>query len=219
MYRESLEGTRYNPLEIIRTKSVFNLPLKLKEPSKIFASSLTDFFHPAIDSYRAEAWDIIRQCPQHTFQILTKRADRIQDHLPNDWNEGYQNVWLGTSIGSPKGRHRLFDLLDVPAKVRFVSFEPLWERVDMNIDIIDLCKLDWAIIGGESGNEKGKYQYRPCKIEWIEELIKDLTPTTRIFIKQLGTYLAKELKLTDRHGGNIDEWPEHLRIRQFPVCD
>jgi protein gp37 len=217
MYRESLNGTRYEPKTVTRTKTVFNLPLKLKEPSKIFTSSLTDFFHEDIDSYREDAWDIIRHCPQHTFQILTKRPERLLDCLPSDWGDGWPNVWLGTSIGNQEAMKRLYFLLQAPAAVRFVSFEPLWDRVDMNIDIGDLCLLDWAIIGGESGNENGKYRYRPCKIEWIEELIKDLTPTTAIFIKQLGTHLAKELKLSDRHGGIIEEWPTHLQIRQFPT--
>lgn len=216
MYRESLNGTRYNPMVVRKTKTVFNLPMKLKVPSKIFTSSLTDFFHEDIDSFRDEAWDIIRKCPQHKFQILTKRPERILEHLPDDWGFGWDNVWLGTSVGSPKGMQRIYDLLQVPTKIRFLSMEPLHERVDMNIDLTDLCKIDWAIIGGESGNENGKYRYRPCKIEWIEELIIDFTPTTAIFVKQLGTHLAKQLKLSDRHGGNINEWPESIRLREFP---
>jgi len=217
MYRESLGGTRYEPKEVTRTKTVFNMPLKLKEPSKIFTSSLTDFFHEDIDDYRNEAWDIIRKCPHHTFQILTKRPERVADSLPADWGEGWPNVWLGTSVGSPGGMVRIHHLLKLPAHIRFVSFEPLWAQVDMNIDIGDLCRLDWAIIGGESGNDNGQYKYRPCKIEWFESLIKDLTPTTRIFVKQLGTYLSKEMGLKDRHGGEIEEWPEHLRIREMPA--
>lgn len=216
MYRDSMDSTRYDPLQVVRTKTVFNLPLTLKSPSKIFTSSLTDFFHPAIDSYRDEAWAIIRKCPQHTFQILTKRPERIMECLPSDWKEGYEKVWLGTSIGSGKALNRIYDLLQVPAKVHFASFEPMWDHIGMNIDVADLCRLDWAIIGGESGNDKGKYRYRPCKIEWIEELIQDLIPTTAIFVKQLGTHLAKEMGLKDRHGGDINEWPEHLKIRQFP---
>lgn len=216
MYRESLNNTRYNPLQIRRTKTVFNLPMKIKEPSKIFTSSLTDFFHEEIDSYRNKAWDIIRKCPQHTFQILTKRPERILNNLPCDWGNGYDNVWLGTSVGSQKSINRIHELLSIPAKIHFASFEPMHGPIDMNLDISDLIKLDWAIIGGESGNNNGKYKYRECKLEWIESLIKDLTPTTKIFVKQLGTYLAKELKLTDRHGGNIDEFPKHLQIREFP---
>jgi protein gp37 len=215
MYRD---GKRYgyDPREIRRTKTVFNLPLKIKEPSRIFTSSLTDVFHPAIDSFRDEMWEIIRQCPHHTFQVLTKRPERIVECLPDDWGDGWNNVWMGTSIGHQEAIGRIHQLLEVPASKRFVSFEPLWSKVDMNLDLSDLCSIDWAIIGGESGNETGMYRYRPCSIEWIESLISDLTPTTSIFVKQLGTHLAKEMSLKDRHGGDIDEWPEHLRIREFP---
>jgi protein gp37 len=215
MYRD---GKRYgyDPREIRRTKTVFNLPLKIKEPSRIFTSSLTDVFHPAIDSFRDEMWEIIRQCPHHTFQVLTKCPERIVECLPDDWGDGWNNVWMGTSIGHQEAIGRIHQLLEVPASKRFVSFEPLWSKVDMNLDLSDLCSIDWAIIGGESGNETGMYRYRPCSIEWIESLISDLTPTTSIFVKQLGTHLAKEMGLKDRHGGDIDEWPEHLRIREFP---
>lgn len=216
MYRDSMNGTRYEPLEIVRTKGVFNMPLTLKEPSKIFTCSLTDFFHEAIDGYRNEAWDIIRKCPQHIFQILTKRPERIIEHTPPDLLQA-DNIWFGTSVGSSKGIQRINDLINVNCKTRFISFEPLHDKVDMNLDLLDLIKIHWAIIGGESGNETGKYKYRPCKIEWIEELIKDLTPTTSIFIKQMGTHLAKELKMSDRHGGNIEEFPKHLQIREFPT--
>lgn len=218
MYRDSLDSTRYNPLQVVRTKTVFDLPLKLKEPSKIFTCSLTDFFHEGCDSFRDEAWEIIRRCPQHTFQILTKRPERIAEHLPEFYEEIKNRIWLGTSVGHEKGMQRIHDLLKLKTEGQtlFISFEPLHGRVDMNLDILDLIKIDWAIIGGESGNENGKYRYRECKIEWMEELISDLKPITSIFVKQLGTHLAKQLKLSDRHGGNIDEFPEHLRIREFP---
>lgn len=217
MYRDSFNGTRYNPREVVRTKTVFNMPLKLKEPSKIFTSSLTDFFHEDIDSYRHEAWDIIRKCPQHTFQILTKRPERIDACLPDDWGDGYDNVWLGTSIGSNKGMARLYPLLRVYAKIHFVSFEPLWENIDMNLDIGDLINIDWAIIGGESGHDTGKYRYRPCQIEWMEEIATAIKSVGNyVFVKQMGTHLAKQLAMTDRHGGNIDEFPTQLQIREFP---
>ena len=224
MYRDSFNSTRYDPLQIQRTKTVFNLPLKLKEPSKIFTSSLTDFFHEAIDDYRNEAWDIIRQCPQHIFQVLTKRPERIFDHLPPYWNEIRGRVWLGTSIGSQKSIQRLCDLI-VPIQpvTMFLSLEPLHgevrlplnEFVDMGHKVKDL--IDWVIIGGESGNETGKYRYRPCDIKWIENLVDDCKAAgIAVFVKQLGTYLSKQLGLKDRHGGNIDEWPKQLRIREFP---
>ena len=214
---QNLRAKTTNPAAnwVGKTKTVFKLPLKIKEPSKIFTSSLTDVFHPDCDEFRNEMWDIIRKCPQHTFQILTKRPERIAEHTPIDMLQA-DNIWFGTSVGSEKGKQRIYDLLKVDCKTRFISFEPLHERVDMNLDLLDLLKIHWAIIGGESGNETGKYRYRPCKVEWMEELIKDLTPTTAIFVKQMGTHLAKELGMSDRHGGNIDEFPSTLQIREFP---
>jgi protein gp37 len=221
MYRESLNNTRYEPTKVVRTKGVFSLPLRLKEPSKIFTSSLTDFFHEDIDSYREEAWEIIRKCPQHTFQILTKRPERILANLPADWGTGYKNVWLGTSVGSQNSVHRIDQLCDVPARIRFVSFEPLHSHI---YEGFVNPNIDWIIIGGESGNENGKYKYRPCKIEWFDEIIQLWEGCAKsygfnmpkIFVKQLGTHLAKQMKLSDRHGGNIEEFPTHLQIREFP---
>jgi protein gp37 len=221
MYRDSMSSTRYDPLNVVRTKTVFNLPLKLKEPSKIFTCSLTDFFHEDIDAYRNEAWDIIRKCPQHTFQILTKRPERIMANVPDDWGDGWDNVWMGTSVGGQKAINRLDELEIVIAKTKFISFEPLHTAITHSF----VGNVDWIIIGGESGNENGKYRYRPCEIEWIENLINGYKSATEaqllykspaIFVKQLGTHLAKQMNLKDRHGGDIDEWPEHLRIRQFP---
>lgn len=217
MYRDSFDGSRYNPMDIVRTKTVFNLPLKVKEPSKIFTCSLTDFFHEAIDPYRDEAWDIIRRCPQHTFQILTKRPERIMDHLPADWDEGYNNVWLGTSVGSAKAINRADILSMIPAKIKFISFEPLHTRIETNWDSIWKTQFDWVIIGGESGNDTGKYRYRPCEVAWIEEISSAFsTCGVAVFVKQMGTHLSKVLGMSDRHGGNIDEFPLSLRKREFP---
>lgn len=226
MYRDSFDATRYNPLEVVRTKTVFDLPLRLKEPSKIFTCSLTDFFHEAIDGYRNEAWDIIRRCPQHTFQILTKRPERITAHLPPDWGERWDNVWLGTSCGSQNSMHRFYDLLKVKYKTSFLSLEPLHGEIHLPMEYlmkwaefeeIPYRKINWVIVGGESGNETGKYRYRPCRIEWIEQIVSQCKAAgVPVFVKQMGTYLAKQLKMSDRHGGNILEFPEHLQIREFP---
>lgn len=225
MYRDSFNSTRYDPLNVVRTKTVFNLPLKLTEPSKIFTSSLTDFFHEQIDSYRNEAWDIIRKCPQHTFQILTKRPERIIKNLPPYWDEIRGRIWLGTSIGSQKSIHRLFDLIaPIQPGIKFLSLEPLHSWIDIPFyDFIDLGHkvkdlIDWVIVGGESGNETGKYRYRPCELKWIEDIVNSCkSEGIAVFVKQLGTHLSKSMGLKDRHGGNIDEWPDHLRIREFPT--
>lgn len=230
MYRDSMNGTRFNPFEVVKTKTVFNLPLKLKKPSRIFTCSWTDFFHEGIDSYRHEAWDIIRQCPQHTFQILTKRPERILQCLPEDWGEGWDNVWLGTSCGSQLGVERIYKLCEVPAKTRFVSFEPLIQAIDnlpwgagfpVDYDASPVVMwsdlIHWAIVGGESGNEKGKYLYRPCELSWMDDLVTACeNENIPVFVKQMGTHLQKQMGMKERHGGNIEEFPEWLKIREFP---
>jgi protein gp37 len=216
MYRDSLGGTRYNPLKVVRTKTVFDLPMRIKESSRIFTSSLTDFLHKDCDKFRYEAWEIIRKTP-HTYLILSKRIERLREHLPPFWDEIRSRCWIGTSIGSEAGIHRINDLIACRdlADILFVSFEPLYEELP-NFDITTLMQIDWIIIGGESGNDTGKYRYRPCKIEWIESLVDDFRATSKIFVKQLGTHLAKEMKMTDRHGGNIKEFPKHLQLHEFP---
>lgn len=225
MYRGSWNGTRYDPKQVMKTKKVFNLPLRLKEPHRIFTSSLTDVFHPDCDPFRDEMWEIIRKCPQHIFQILTKRPERILENLPADWGQdGYQNVWLGTSVGSMASIGRIADLVTPIRKGNFfLSLEPLHSSIYLDLDtridsghgLHDL--IDWVIIGGESGNETGKYRYRKCEISWIIDLINQCQfYDIPVFVKQLGTHLAKELKLKDRHGGDISEWPTYLQVREFP---
>lgn len=234
MYRDSYGNQRYDPMQVVRTKTVFNFPLKLKEPSKIFTSSLTDVFHEAIDPYRKEMWEIIMKCPQHTFQILTKRPERINQNLyvekmPDGMFKQHRNmpnVWLGTSIGSQEGLRRLSILgHSVWRGFKFLSLEPLHGPIDFEKQVCDRCgapifdhaEIGWVIIGGESGNDIGKYRYRECNIEWIESLIEFCKHSgVPVFIKQLGTHLAKKMKLKDRHGRDWNEWPEHLRIREMP---
>lgn len=222
MYRDSYKGTRYNPQQVVKTKMVFDLPLKLKEPSKIFTCSLTDFFHEGCDSFREEAWDVIRKCPQHTFQILTKRPERIIQCLPEDWGDGYAHVWLGISAGNQENYNKmLFSFANIKAKIKFLSAEPLHGSILLHgiNDEWDFWNkvLDWVIIGGESGNETGSYRYRPCKLLWLTSLVGQCNVNNiPVFVKQLGTCIAKEDMLKDRHGRDMNEFPNNLQVRQFP---
>ena len=227
MHRDSMAGTRYDPKTVRKTTGVFHKPIGIRDKGLlIFTSSLTDFFIEQIDEYRDEVWDIIRRCPNLTFQILTKRPERILSNLPEDWGDGWRNVWLGTSIGSVAGFwKRYHELMRVPARCKFVSFEPLYERMPFSemVDISEAVECDWAIIGGESGavwNGKGKkpkYPARECKLEWIEELKQDLhsfgIPT---FIKQVGSVTARKMGMKDTHGRNMNEFPDSLKCREFP---
>jgi protein gp37 len=214
----------YDGTQVTRTKTVFDFPLKYKQTKSeawggrplIFTSSLTDFFHEEIDGFRDEAWDIIRRSPHLIFQILTKRTDRIADHLPADWGQGWDNVWLGASVENDDYLHRIGELTAVPAQIHFLSVEPMLGPVDI-FAADGSNAINWVIVGGESGNDTGKWGYRPCAVEWIEQLVHQCYITsTPVFVKQLGTYLAKELKLSNRHGSNIDEWPLSIQVREFP---
>lgn len=124
------------------------------------------------------------------------------------------NVWLGTSIEDVRSIHRLSPLSQTPAAVRFISFEPLLEDV-VSQELADAMvghHLHWAIIGGESGPEA-----RLCDPRWVSNLVEFLTGHgTAVFVKQLGAVWAKQAGAKDAKGGNPDEWPEHLRVREFP---
>lgn len=228
MYRESLKGTRYDASSVRRTKTVFNLPLRTKESQRFFTSSLTDFFHEEIDSFRNEAWDIIRKCPQHTFQILTKRPERIKNNLPRDWGDGWDNVHLGVSCGQEKYKFMIDELLQIPSKIYFASLEPLYAPIEIemylradwrNSNIVkDVKYLDWVIVGGESGYLTGnKYVARPCKLEWIERVVESCVwEQTPVFVKQLGTVLAKELNLKHKHGSDFEEFPSSIKYQELP---
>lgn len=91
---------------------------------------------------------MISKCHNLDFQILTKRPERIVENLPSDWGEGYPNVWLGVSICESSGVHRVDTLRTIPARIRFISYEPALGPI---ADKIDLTGLGWTIYGGESG--------------------------------------------------------------------
>lgn len=154
-----------NDPEIVRrSKTKFAEPLKWVGSRLVFTCSWSDWFHIDADPWRDEAWDIIRRTPQHIYQILTKRPGRIRRHLPEDWGEGYPNVWLGTSVESNEFLNRVRVLRDIPAALRFISAEPLLGP----LYDLDLDGIGWVITGGESGPD-----HRPIKPEWVRA-IRDL---------------------------------------------
>lgn len=216
MYRDKeRKGLRGDIVIKSNINNVHKTLKKLTTPSLIFTCSWSDFFIEEADEWRAEAWEIIKANPQHQWQILTKRPERILQCLPSDWGEnGYDNVWLGVSIGDISTIERLEILRNIPCKIRFVSSEPLLSAIPN----LDLTNYQWLIIGGESGNETGKYRYRECKKEWILDLIEQgKNQNVAVFVKQMGTFIAKKDKLTHNHGADINEWlDKSLKIREFP---
>lgn len=195
-----------DPRQVVRTKT-WGDPLKWQREAatvgridRVFTCSWSDWFISDADGWRPEAWDVVRRCPNLHFQILTKRPERIADHLPPDWGDGYANVWLGVSVESQKYADRLCHLIQIPAAVRFVSAEPLLGPLDLEPWLAS--GLDWVIVGGESGPG-----YRPMDIEWARDL-RDQCRENEVafFFKQSA---APRTEMGIRLDGEI--------VREYPV--
>ena len=175
---------------------------------RVFCASLADVFDNAVDpAWRADLFDLIRECDGLDWLLLTKRPQNIAKMLPEDWGDGWPHVWLGTSAGTQKtADQNIPPLLAVPAAVRFVSAEPLLGPVNLEVistDDIGIyalsgvqsdgsgpsgfsigAKLDWVICGGESGP-----QARPMHPEWARHLRDQCqAASTAFFFKQWGEY-------------------------------
>jgi protein gp37 len=131
----------------------------------VFTCSLSDFFIQDADEWRPEAWKIIRQTPNLIYQILTKRPHLISSRLPADWGDGYSNVWLGVSVEQKRFLSRMRELVKIPARVRFVSAEPLLEDLCPDLEIY-VGGFDQIIVGGESGNA-----FRSMDLDWARHIL------------------------------------------------
>ena len=122
---------------------------RIGERKRVFCASLCDIFedHPTANATRPKVWDLVRQCTALDWQILTKRPERIVDNLPEDWGDGWDHVWLGTSVEDMRVARRVDHLRNIPAAVRFISYEPAIGP----LDDLDISGIDWIIYGGESG--------------------------------------------------------------------
>jgi len=132
---------------------------------RVFCASLADVFdnHNSIQqSWRDDLWLLVKDCPNLDFLLLTKRPQNIKRYLPDDWGNGYQNVWLGCTVESQKEADRLNHLVNIPAIVHFLSMEPLLGAVDLSSHI---DRLEWVIVGGENS-----FNYRPVNHDWFRSL-------------------------------------------------
>lgn len=227
MYRDKQRYGHDGSVVIRAGKDKWREAYNYTEPKKIFTCSWSDFFIKEADTWRPEAWKVIKETPQHTWIILTKRPERILQHLPPDWGKGYDNVWLGVSAENQKTLHtRVMELFKVPCKVRLLSLEPLLQRVDvtpyLHVQLGDtewVYPIHWVIVGGESGNDTGDYLYRPCRTEWLHDIVKACKEKdVPVFVKQLGTAASKMLDLKSRHGDDLSEqaFPVYLKHQEFP---
>jgi protein gp37 len=176
-----------------------NVPKSWSKPRKVFVNSMSDLFHEDVPvKFIAKVWAVMKDTPRHTYQILTKRPERMSEVLAAAPFEILPNVWLGTSVEDGRVLHRLDAIRRVPAAIRFVSLEPLIGSVAAG----DLSGIHWAIVGGESGPRA-----REMKASWVDEIEAMCRQSgTAFFFKQWG---GKNKKAAGRllNGRTYDNMP------------
>lgn len=182
-------------------ENALDIPRAWKKPRFVFVNSMSDLFHESVPSaFVKRVWAVMEETPRHTYQILTKRPDRMLEAAK--LLKKLPNVWLGTSVEGLAVVDRIDMLRAVPATIRFVSFEPLIDSVAG----ASLSDIHWAIVGGESGPNA-----RTMRVEWVDEIAALCRKNgTAFFFKQWG---GKNKKRSGRsyQGRTWDELPE-LRI-------
>lgn len=176
------------------------LPLSWKKSKRIFVNSMSDLFHKDVpNDYILKVFETMSQAHWHQFQILTKRAARLESIDPQiEWPD---NVWMGVSVESKKYRSRIDHLRRTHARVKFLSIEPLIE----DLEGLDLDGIDWVIVGGESGRKA-----RPMELQWILDIQRSCEEQeVAFFFKQWGgTNKKKAGRLLN--GRTYDEMPTQL---------
>lgn len=175
-------------------------PKKWKKPKVVFVNSMSDLFHKDVPvAFIQKVFKVMRENPQHVFQVLTKRADVLKYYDSEGWLEWSHNIWMGVSVENEKVVNRIDLLRETHARVKFLSCEPLIGPLPN----LNLKGIDWVIVGGESGRKP-----RPMKPEWVEDIKNQcLEANVAFFFKQWGgTNKKKTGRVLD--GRTWDEKPE-----------
>jgi protein gp37 len=198
-------------------EDVLSIPYRWRKPQTVFINSMSDLLHADVPrEFIVQVWKVMQDTPQHTYQILTKRAERMERIVQSlsGWTsfdgsihfgtKPLGNVWLGCSVETPTYYSRIRHLQRTPAAVRFLSCEPLLAPLpDLPLD-----GIHWVIVGGESGHGA-----RPLGVEWVRDIIRQCRAAdVAVFVKQLGSVWAGGRG----KGGDMSQWPEDLRIREMP---
>jgi len=200
------------------------MPIRWKEPKMIFVNSMSDLFHEKVpDDYIARVFDVMCRANHHIFQVLTKRSERMMNWTRDNYRfvnsrlNGHpmlpRNIWLGVSVENHKYASRIRDLQRTPARVRFLSVEPLLGPVHLGPSY--LKGIHWVIVGGESGHKA-----RPMNPEWAREIQRDcLSESVPFFFKQWGTFDSNGNRVGKKAAGRIlngqtwDELPVNVGLR------
>lgn len=196
---KAMNNIRYtNEFKLTLHEDLIDAPKKWRSPSIIFVNSMSDLFHEEVPlKFIRRVFETMNDCPQHTFQILTKRSKRLKrvaHKLP--WSN---NIWMGVSVENKKVMHRIDDLVTTPARIKFLSLEPLLGTLkDLN-----LHDIDWVIVGGESGPKA-----RPMKKKWVKSILKQCRENdVDFFFKQWGGVNKRATGRT-LNGRIYDEMPQ-----------
>lgn len=240
-------------------------PLRWRKPARVFVNSMSDLFHEDVpDVFIVECFSMMALAYWHTFQILTKRPERMREFVSRydvgllspfmalesgggitiktvwqaldrkrrdkvEFSWPLPNVWLGVSVEDQKTADERIPILQkVPAAIRFVSYEPALGQIDITEHLMGMTSCgrpDWLIVGGESGPSA-----RPFDLAWAIDIVRQCKAAgTAVFVKQLGArpiaptpvchiecHCGLHYGFRDRKGGEMSEWPEGLRVREFP---
>jgi len=183
-----------NGFELTMHEEALKEPIAWKKPHNIFVCSMSDIFHEEVPfTFVDKILETIKSTPQHQYQILTKRAERMSDYfstrtLPD-------NVWLGVTVECISSKDRIDHLRDLDATVKFLSCEPLIE----DLGELNLKGIDWIIVGGESGP-----QARPMQLEWVVNIQKQVeAQNAAFFFKQWGTWGSDGIKRNKHTNGKL----------------
>ena len=204
-FAEVITDGTWNDNVMLVKKDIYQ-PTRWRKPSLVFVASMSDPLHKNVpDEWLSAFARVMRQSAQHEFQMLTKRPERLVD-VPVKWSD---NVWVGVSVESAKHLDRVDHLRSAPVDgVRWISAEPLLGPLpDM-----DLTGIDWVVVGGESGGRA-----RPMDINWVRDIVKQCRQASvPVFVKQLGTVWGKENLGRHIKADKLEEWPEDLRVQEYP---
>lgn len=183
-----------NGFTLAMHKDVLSEPTQWKKPHTIFVCSMSDLFHEKVPfKFIDKVMETIHETPHHKYQILTKRANRMNEYFTT--HEIPQNAWLGVTVDIAKSKERIDFLRYLPAGIKFLSCEPLLE----NLGEMNLEGIDWVIVGGESGTRA-----RPMKEEWALQIQAQCKKQgSTFFFKQWGTWGSDGVKRNKHENGKL----------------
>ena len=184
----------FNGFSVTMHEQYLNEPMAWKGAHNIFVCSMSDIFHEEVPfEFVDRMFDVIKRTPQHRYQILTKRAERMAEYFAT--RSIPDNVWLGVTVEAQSSRFRIDYLRNLSASVKFLSCEPLVE----DLGELDLTGIDWVIVGGESGPKA-----RPMQESWALNIRKQVDEQgARFFFKQWGTWGADGIKRNKHANGKL----------------